>query len=76
MWLEFLDRPINQDYSIYNTLTYSAGVYTASMIEQSRRNPSLFRIFGEHMRTTPITDWSYAASAFVVSKIMTPVIHF
>ena len=32
MWLEFIDRPINQDYSIYNSLTYSIPMYQASMM--------------------------------------------
>ena len=71
MWLEFIDRPLDQHFSIYNSMTYTVPTYTASMYEQSRRNPSLFRIFGEHMRTSAITTFKYTAvgaSTFTVSK--------
>ncbi len=59
MWLEFIDRPIDEHLSIYYSLTYTT---SHTLKEQSRSKPSLLRIFGEHLITSPITTLNFVAA--------------
>lgn len=47
-WVEFLDRPLNQFSSVYDHFTYTTTM-NAATIQQSRVNPSFWRVFGSYV---------------------------